>query len=284
MVVQNEYFEYDALLEKERNPMIKAVFFDVDGTLLSHELGMVPESTKKALMQLRRQGIKIFMATGRHTTEFFDLPLEGLEFDGYIILNGQICLDQDGEVLDQRAIHSEDVKKLLWEFEKKEVPVMIIEKDRMYINKVNDRVRTAQQEISTSIPNIGKYQGDVISQFVIYLGEDEAKELLKSLSHCKMSRWNSYGFDIIPKEGGKVSGIEKILEHYGFGREEIMAFGDGENDMEMLKYAGIGVAMGNAEDEVKQCADYVTIGVSEDGVQKALCHFHLLESCEEYIL
>lgn len=256
--------------------MIKAIFFDVDGTLLSHELGLVPESTRAALRQLRRQGIKIFMATGRHTTEFEDLPLEGMEFDGYIILNGQICLDQNMNIISQKEIHREDSKKLLMEFEKKEIPVMIIEKDRMYINKINDRVRIAQQAVSTPVPKLEKYQGDKISQFVIYMEEVAAKELLKHLPHCKMSCWNPYGFDIIPREGGKVSGIEEVLDYYGIPREETMAFGDGENDMDMLQYAGIGVAMGNADNEVKQCADYVTDDVSNDGICKALYHFQVI--------
>ena len=74
-----------------------------------------------------------------------------------------------------------------------------------------------------------------------------------------------------------MSGIQKVLEHYGIRREEIIAFGDGENDMDMLQFAGIGVAMGNAGPEVKEAADYVTEHIDEDGLEKALRHYGLLE-------
>ena len=82
---------------------------------------------------------------------------------------------------------------------------------------------------------------------------------------------------MIPKQGGKTAGIESILKHYGIKKEEIMAFGDAENDIEMLQYAQIGVAMGNADDEVKEAADYVTDMVDSDGIYKALKHFRILK-------
>ena len=70
--------------------------------------------------------------------------------------------------------------------------------------------------------------------------------------------WAEYGTDIIAKTGGKVTGMKQILDIHGIRPEEIIAFGDGENDIEMMEYSGIGVAMGNGEDRVKKCADYVT--------------------------
>ena len=70
--------------------MIKAIFFDIDGTLLSHTTGRVPESTEFAIHQLRKKGIRLFVATGRHKLEIEELPVNKLSFDGYITLNGQI--------------------------------------------------------------------------------------------------------------------------------------------------------------------------------------------------
>ena len=78
------------------------------------------------------------------------------------------------------------------------------------------------------------------------------------------------------KDGGKGTGIRAVMERYGLRREELIAFGDGENDMSMLKLAGIGVAMGNGDQAVKAMADYVTGPVEEDGVSQALRHFGLL--------
>ena len=78
---------------------IKAVFFDVDGTLISHKDGGVPESTKEALRLLKKRGIKVVVATGRHTIELEALPVRDLEFDGYVVLNGQLCLDGEGNTI-----------------------------------------------------------------------------------------------------------------------------------------------------------------------------------------
>ncbi len=97
------------------------------------------------------------------------------------------------------------------------------------------------------------------------------------LDECSITSWNETGIDIIPKGGGKSAGIQKFLDENGMDASEVMAFGDGENDMDMIKFAGIGVAMGNAGDAVKAVADYVTDTVDNDGLAKALRHFGLID-------
>ena len=92
----------------------------------------------------------------------------------------------------------------------------------------------------------------------------------------KFTRWNSTFLDIIPPTGGKDVGIQAVMEHYGLFPEEVMAFGDGENDLPMLRYAGIGVAMGTASDFVKSQSDYVTGTVDELGILHALEHYGLV--------
>lgn len=87
---------------------------------------------------------------------------------------------------------------------------------------------------------------------------------------CKVTRWNDYAVDVISHLGGKASGIKEYLLLNHIGRDESMAFGDGENDIEMLKFVQISVAMGNADDLVKRSSDFVTDSVDHDGVEKAL--------------
>ena len=83
--------------------------------------------------------------------------------------------------------------------------------------------------------------------------------------------------DIFLPDGGKVYGIQKCCEREGLGRESVIAFGDGDNDIQMLRFAGLGVAMGNAPDNVKAEADYVTDPVDEDGIEKALIGFGVIQ-------
>lgn len=93
------------------------------------------------------------------------------------------------------------------------------------------------------------------------------------MPRCEATRWNPLFSDVVPKGSSKQVGLDKVLDYFGIPLEESMAFGDGGNDILMLKHAGIGVAMGNAEDDVKQAADYVTDSVDEDGVEKGLTAF-----------
>jgi Cof subfamily protein (haloacid dehalogenase superfamily) len=97
------------------------------------------------------------------------------------------------------------------------------------------------------------------------------------LPGCSSSRWFPTFTDINPLGIDKSVGIEKMNALYGITQEETMAFGDGGNDISMIRYAGIGVAMGNAEEKVKQSADYVTSSVDDDGIGAALRHFGIIE-------
>ena len=256
--------------------MMKAVFLDIDGTVLSHRQGKVPESTKNAIYEMKARGMKVFAATGRHILEMEKLPLDGLCFDGYVTLNGQLCLDEKKSLVYDFPIGEADTKELISLFEKKEVPTMIVESDSMYINYVDESVRLAQNAISTAVPEIGTYTGKNVYQVIVYDEEKNVQKWMSPLRECKENIWHLEAFDIIPKQGGKVAGIQKMIERLGIRREEIMAFGDGGNDVDMLRYAKIGIAMGNAGEHVKKHADYVTACVDDDGILKALKLYGIL--------
>lgn len=253
--------------------MIKAIFFDIDGTLLSHSQWKIPLDTRRALDELKNKGMKVFAATGRHILELEELPMEDVFFDGYVTLNGQICLDSERNILFGTPVCEKDMEQILPLFEKKEIPMMFVETGRMYMNMVNKNVVDAQNDIATSIPPIQEYTGNPIYQVIAYGDEEELEQISALLGNCRLVRWNKRAADFIPANGGKVRGIEKFLEYYHIVREEVMAFGDGNNDIDMIEFAGIGVAMGNACQEVKACADYVTEDIDEGGVAKALKHF-----------
>ena len=125
--------------------MIKAVFLDIDGTLLSNTTGQIPKSAGEAIDSMRMNGVKVFTATGRHMSEIRDLPVDDIRFDGYITLNGQLCLDSRKELLYGEAIGERDVELMLAMFEEKKVPVMLVEKDRMYINYIDELVERHRQ-------------------------------------------------------------------------------------------------------------------------------------------
>lgn len=255
---------------------IKAVFFDVDGTLLSYITGEVPQSTRNALAKLRERGIKTVVATGRHMNAFSKLPLSNIQFDGYLTLNGQLLLDEDRKVYAGTAIDSGEMEVLSRIFTAKRIPFALIGENDVYINYVDEAVIRTQAETNGTVPDIGSYRGEKVYQILAFVPEHHKKLLDDLLDECHITSWNDTGIDIIPEGGGKSVGIQKFLDRYGIDRSETMAFGDGENDINMLQFVGIGVAMGNAGQETKNAADYVTDTVDNDGIEKALQHFGLI--------
>ncbi len=258
------------------NHQIKAIFFDVDGTLLSHRQNDVPESTRRALRELRARGILTVVATGRHMIEFSKLPVQDIPFDSYLTLSGNLLLDANRKVYAGTPIDRGEMEVLAQIFRAKSIPFVLIGENDRYINYVNDTVVRTQAETKGTVPDIGSYAGEQVYQILAFVPEHQKKLLDELLDECAVSSWNDTGIDIIPKNGGKSAGIQHFLEEHGLDRSEIMAFGDGENDVEMLRFAGIGVAMGNASDPVKAAADYVTDTVDNDGIEKALRHFGLI--------
>lgn len=257
--------------------MIKAAFFDVDGTLLSHKTKSVPESARRAVKQLRAAGILCILATGRQMQEMEKLPIADMEFDGYITLNGQLVLDGEKNILFGTPLTGRAKEYLVRAFAEKTFPALLVEEEKVYLNFEDRRVRVLQAAISSPVPPLGSYSGRDIYQVCAYLDPEDEHLVEEIAGDCVMTRWAFGGMDIIARGGGKVTGIRRYLDRVGIRPEETIAFGDGENDIEMLRFAGIGIAMGNAWDSAKAAADYVTAEIDDDGIEKALRHFGLTE-------
>ena len=257
--------------------MIKIVFFDVDGTLLPFDSKKIPKSTKDALRELRKRGVKTVISTGRDLGELKKLPVMSMNFDGFVTLNGQLCFDDDYHIIASTPIDGDEMKILKDLFNAKKIPFVLIDSNKRYINYVNDLVVKTQEQTNGTIPEVGKYKGEKIYQICAFVSRKERKLLEEMLEDCKITSWNKNGIDIIARGGGKDKGIEQFLEEEGIAKDEAMAFGDGENDISMLEYVGVGVAMGNASDQVKKVANYVTTDVDDDGIANALRHYGLID-------
>ncbi len=258
--------------------MVKAVFFDIDGTLLSHETNLVPVSAVRALEELRARGILTFAATGRHIEVLEQLePLRELKLDGAITLNGQYCTDFH-KILYHCPIHPADIRTLLAFLEAHPYPCIFVEQSGMYINFHNRRVEEVQAAIHSPLPRIGDLNHGLtnpVYQVCLYMNDEELATL-PELPHVRLTRWNQGGVDVIPVGGGKATGIENVLAHYGISKEETLAFGDGENDVDMFRAVGTAIAMGNACAPAKAAAHIVTESVDEDGILNALVRLGVL--------
>lgn len=251
--------------------MIKAIFFDIDGTLIQHGATHMPESTINSLKQMKEMGIKLFVATGRpinttgHVQAMFD-------FDGYVTANGQYCVNKQG-LIHEQYIPKSSLLEIIPYIEENKIPVVFASLERSYINKYNKK----EYDASWPIVDLNDIVDEKIVQIMAYIQEEQDDDFLAHLPGCKTARWTPAFADIIPSDGGKEAGIDHVLRHYGISLDEAMCFGDGGNDITMLRHVPNSVAMGNAEQKVKDAASYVTSHISEDGIYNALKHFGVLE-------
>lgn len=233
-------------------------------------------------MRAKEKGIKIFVATGRPKVDILKVKeLTDFPFDGFVTVNGQYCYDKDETVLYEKYLDKEDVKNIFAFLKKNNLACHVILKENIYETLINEKVKqlielVGYDEAEIELKPLDSFLDKEIFQLCPYLNPEDDEEFNKQLKNCKTMRWCDLFVDVIPKDGGKPEGIKKICEHYGIKQEEIMAFGDGENDCQMLKYAKIGIAMGNASEKVKSCADYVTDDVDENGIENALKHFGII--------
>ncbi|NMM98217.1 Cof-type HAD-IIB family hydrolase [Bifidobacterium olomucense] len=263
---------------------IKAVFFDIDGTLTSFVTHTVPASTVEAIHRLQAGGIKVFICTGRAPSQMnVVLDTMPVTFDGIVAFNGQYCFDNTGFFASQ-AIDTGDIRIIInWLAAHPEVVCNFGEKDYVYFNHSNDRLQATWKKLGKTAPT--RYFDDPMPRAIThetfqispFIAAEQEAELVGLCSNIRGVRWHPDFTDLIPADGGKPRGIQRFMKHYGIAREQTMAFGDGGNDTDMLAFAGIGVAMGNATAEPKAAADYITDDVDHDGVLNALLHWGVLK-------
>lgn len=256
--------------------MIKAIFFDIDGTLISFGTHRVPDSTVRALEQVHAKGIRIFIATGRPKRIINNLSqLESRHLiDGYVTINGSYCFLGD-KVIYKESVPETMVKRVGDYCTLHDITCIVSTEHEIYVTRPDEqfhylfydylhveKIQVADYETLTS---------QKIFQLTPFFNTEQEQEIRPTLTHCSIARWHPAFVDITG--GTKEHGIQQMLPVLNIDRSEIMAFGDGGNDKGMLRFAGTGVAMGQAADDVKAAADYVTAPVDEDGVAKALRKF-----------
>ncbi|WP_424245930.1 hypothetical protein Dip510_000864 [Elusimicrobium posterum] len=255
--------------------MIKAIFFDIDGTLLSFKTNKIPQSTIDAFAKLKNDGIKLFIATGRPLIDI--KGLDALSFDGFITKNGAYCVDAERNLIYKEAIPREDVEALM-NFQKEHpFPCILVTPECNALNYADEAVRDLYSLVKVPVPPATDWREvdpEQVYQITMYVNEQQEAEIMQRvLTGCQSSRWYPTFADVNKRGVSKQSGIDRMLEHHNIKLEETMAFGDGGNDIPMLKHVALGVAMGNAADNVKAVAKYVTDTVDNNGIWNALQKF-----------
>lgn len=260
--------------------MIKALFFDIDGTLVSFGTHAIPKTTVTALEQAKNLGVGIYISTGRPFQIINNIGTISHLVDGYITTNGGLCFVGD-TVVSRKPIHPDDVATILQWSDRMMFPMMVVGERSFHIHNPNKQL----EDIFVKLLNVtnsgdGVCLQSVLQQNILQLTPvitPRVEELLmREMPHSVSARWYPTFTDITARGADKGSALLAMANHLGLDISETMAFGDGGNDISILRAAGTGIAMGNATDNVKAAADYVTTSVDQDGVANALKHFGVI--------
>ena len=257
-----------------------ALFFDIDGTLVSFKTHEIPPSTIQALTQAKANGHKVFIATGRPPIIITNLGAIEHLIDGYVTTNGALCF-VGSDVVVCKAIPQAEARMLVNDSMAKQYGIIVVgEKDVAVLDPKGDVDLIFRQHLAVENLNLAKPMEQVLQQRILQITPffDKAyeAELMPQLPGCTSGRWHPAFTDVTAKGADKGEGIKAMAQHLGLDLQYTMAFGDGGNDTTMVRQAGIGVAMGNAIEELKKEADFVTTSVDEDGIRYALSRFCLI--------
>ena len=275
------------MIEQKNFLPYRAIALDLDGTLTNHDKVVTPK-TREALLQAETEGVTIILASGRPTygiepvAECLELDKRGgyiLSYNGGKIVNAKTQEELFSQYLPQGVIpviyqYAKEKKHALLGYDGEEIITEMPDdqyvKEESRINKMNIRKVGNLLEALEPHPTKLLMTGDPADMI-------KAEEDLVEVLGGKMDIFRSAPFflELVPKGIDKAQSLLRLLAKINLTPADMIAFGDGYNDLSMLKLAGMGVAMANAAPEVRAEADYVTLSNEEDGVAAALEHFRI---------
>ena len=284
---------------------VKAVFFDIDGTLVNDRKSVL-KSTKEAIKIVKDQGVLVGVATGRGPFFVKDL-MDDLNLDFAVTYNGQYIFNKErvlfASPIDKRSLRQviayakENRKEIAMGTRQDVIGSRIMSFGLSPLSQLVSRfvpkflTRTVSHSfnrmVSKALPQKEADLLDLINQpiyqVLMLMTPEESNQAASEFEYLKFTRSNPFAADIINQGNSKLEGIRRVGKEYGFDLNQVMAFGDSDNDLEMLAGVGMSVAMGNGSSSVKEVAKHITTSNQEDGIHKALEHFGVLASEKVFV-
>lgn len=265
------------------------IVLDLDGTLTNRDK-IITTRTREALMEAQRRGKKVVLASGRPTQGVMPLARElGLSNSGGFILSfngGMIQNCATGETIFSRLLPEDSNEKIIGLAMEHRVDVLTYGKEELFVNNAECPYAKLESRIN-HMPMVEKEDlaGFVhfpVPKFLMmddgdYLALVEPRVKAALGKNFSVYRSEPFFLEILPKGIDKALSLARLLEHLGLKREEMIACGDGYNDLSMIRFAGLGVAMENAVLPVRKAADYITASNNDDGVGKVVEKFMLFD-------
>ena len=253
------------------------ILFDIDETLYSNDSKEIPQSTLVALRYLQQAGHILAIATGRAPFELIEM-VKDLPFDFFILANGQVVM-RDGEIVYEKALDQSIIDELLEVANSTGVYLGFSSVSHSSVTGITPELEAAFSKYYATMPRVESCtDGHESVHQIWYLSEDITAVSERFAGRLNFFPWLNNGADVVPIGVSKAAGLTAALamiDDVMF--EKVVFFGDGQNDLELVKMADIGIAMGNAVPLLKEYADFVTKDINNDGIYYACEQLGLFE-------
>ena len=252
--------------------MFKIAFFDIDWTIYDHKNHRWDEESLDAIKELKRRGVKCFLCTARNYDSIKDFgALDiGIEWDGFIANSGAIGVVEGKTIFEQYMEPKTAYEAVAF---LKEIGVcgeIPYDNERKLLAPLTEEAKHYYSYYVEKIPPIEEYKGRPSIGITVFASEEKDHLFKERFPELIIFRYFKYAFDWVPAMHYKGNPVEKILEHYGFKKEESVGFGDNFQDISLLEKVGTFYAMGNSDELLLKAAKNKTDAVWDSGVAKAI--------------
>lgn len=266
---------------------IKVLVLDIDGTLTNSQKEITPE-TKRGLLMIQERGHKVILASGRPTPGLkrFIEELQLEKYGGYCLSfnGGKIINCRTGEVVFQKTLPQQVIPVLYRFAKKKDCGMITYFGEQIILGTRMDEYIALESRINgmpvKRVDNFVKYVDFDVNKCLMSAAPEQAEIYEKELQVkygdiLSVYRSEPFFIELMPKNVDKASALDRMLSSVGLTRENAICCGDGFNDITMLEYAGVGVAMANAQEPVKEAADFITDSNDDNGIVTVIEKFVL---------
>jgi len=254
----------------------KIAFFDVDGTLINYEDGAMEESTRQAIQILQDKGIHLVAATGRPLSMCHELKNLGIET--FITANGAYAKHKD--VVIHKMPIDKDIVRNVQVFAQQQQHCLTFFTEQLSMNGIQNPLALSAMQETLSLRDFPVRNESIIDEEVflicLYADEQAEKRFACQFPNILRQRWHPYIMNVLQQDVSKAIAVKAVLDYFEIDSKDAIAFGDGENDIDMLEQVGLGVAMGNGSQALKNVADFVTKRSVEGGIDFALRQLHII--------